>query len=82
MKKALYAVLIGVMLSMTATQLWAETVCVTQKGKKFHPADSRFCSRDGVEKISVEEAKARGLEPSKEYLKVMDGQGKETAKKK
>ena len=50
---------------------FAEFVFVTPNGKKYHPENSRFLKGKQVEKISKEEAEARGLEPSREYLKYL-----------
>ncbi len=78
MKKALMAMLLGVTLSvLTAGLSLAEDVYVTKNGKKYHHSESRFIKGKEVEKISLEEALARGLEPSKDYLKWKEAQDKD-----
>jgi hypothetical protein len=69
MKKTALAILLGAMLCMAVSPAWAEYVYVTKNGKKFHHAESKFIQNRETEKITVEEALARGLEPSKAYLK-------------
>ena len=68
MKKTVLAILLGAMLSMAVSPAWAEFVYVTKNGKKYHNAESRFIQGRETEKITLEEAIARGLEPSKAYL--------------
>lgn len=71
MKRMLLSLLLGVfMSSAVASVCFAEFVYVTKSGKKYHHAESKFVKdKEGVEKITLEEAQARGLEPSRDYLK-------------
>lgn len=49
---------------LTATSLaFAEDVYVTKQGKKYHSSDCRFIKNRETQKIDIEEAKAKGLEP-------------------
>ena len=68
MKKTALAILLGAMLCMAVSPAWAEYVYVTKNGKKYHHAESRFIRNRETEKITLEEAIARGLEPSRAYL--------------
>ena len=68
MKKTALAILLGAVLCMAVSPAWAEFVYVTKNGKKYHHAESRFIKNRETEKITLEEAVARGLEPSKAYL--------------
>jgi len=71
MNKSLKIILLGLIATtMLATSAMAEWVYVTKNGKKYHPESSRFAKMEGVERITKEEAEARGLEPSKAYLAV------------
>ena len=73
MNKRLLAAILGVVLSLNvAASAWAEYVYVTKNGKKYHHAESRFIKNKETEKITLEEAIARGLEPSKAYLKAKE----------
>jgi hypothetical protein len=70
MKKALLTLLLGAVLtSAAAMPALAEDVYVTKSGKKYHNAESKWIKNKEAEKIAIEEAIARGLEPSKEYLR-------------
>lgn len=55
------------LLASAATAGFAEDVYITKHGKKYHKADSRFLKGKEVEKITREEAEARGYEPSQEF---------------
>ena len=73
MKRRLWLMLMGMIISvMMATASFAEYVYVTKNGKKYHHEQSRFLKNKEAEKITVEEAIARGLEPSKEYLRLKE----------
>ena len=83
MKKALLTMLLGVMISaLVTTASFAEFVYVTQYGKKYHHAESRFIQDKDAEKITIEEAEARGLEPSKDYLRYKESMEEEQIDKK
>ncbi len=70
MKKYLLSVLLGAaLLALGTSPIWAEDVLVTKAGKKYHHVESSYAQKEGIERISLEEAKTRGLEPSKDYLK-------------
>ena len=70
MRNKLTTLVLGVVLSfLMTTAVFAEDVYVTKNGKKYHKADSRFVKGKEVEKLSREEAEARGYEPSKDFLK-------------
>ena len=71
MKQRVFAVLLGMMLALSATTMtFAEDVYVTKYGKKYHKADSHYIEgKEGVEKLSREEAEELGYEPSREFLK-------------
>lgn len=70
MKKAILSVLLGAILtSVMVLPALAEDVYVTKSGKKYHNAESKWIQNRETEKISLEDAIERGLEPSKEYLR-------------
>ena len=71
MKRALTMLLLGMTLSvMVAGSALAEFVYVTKNGKKYHHSESRFIrNKENVEKLTIEEAKERGIEPARDYLK-------------
>jgi hypothetical protein len=71
MRRMLLTLLLGVfMASAMVSNSFAEFVYVTKSGKKYHNAESKFIKdKEGVEKITLEEAQTRGLQPSREYLK-------------
>lgn len=49
---------------------WAEFVYVTPNGSKYHHAESRFIKgKDGIKKLTLEEAQKQGYEPSRDYLR-------------
>lgn len=69
MKRKLLTVLAGmIFLASAATMAFAEDVYITKHGKKYHTADSRFIKGKEVEKLTREEAEARGYEPGQEFL--------------
>lgn len=75
MKKAFLTLLLGVFLaSSVATAAFAEFVYVTQFGKKYHNAESKWIKDKEVEKLTLEEAEERGYEPSKSYLRYKETQ--------
>lgn len=75
MKKAILTLLLGAVLaSVTVMPALAEDVYVTKSGKKYHNAESKWIKNKEAEKIALEEAIARGLEPSKEYLRWKESQ--------
>ncbi|MCA9407242.1 MAG: hypothetical protein H6755_03695 [Candidatus Omnitrophica bacterium] len=78
MKKKLLALLLGVsMMAFVSTSAFAEYVYVTKSGKKYHHSNSRYSTYEGVEKITLEEAIERGLEPSKSYVKFKEAEEQE-----
>jgi len=80
MKKALLTLLVGVMMSSATLGLsFAEDVLVTKSGKKYHHIDATYLKGKDVERITKEEAEARGLEPSKNYLKRSQAQVSESS---
>lgn len=80
MKKKLLAMLLGLVISsISVTAAFAEFVYATKNGKKYHHVDSRFSKVKSAEKITIEEAEERGLEPSKDYLR-RKAQEKEASK--
>lgn len=46
-------------------------VYVTKNGKRYHKKDSRFIKGKEVEKLTREEAEARGYLPSSEMIKIL-----------
>lgn len=81
MKKILLSTVLGVgLLALAFNSAWAEDVLITKSGKKYHHVESAYAQKDGVEKISVEEATERGLTPSKDYLKRKAAKESEPAK--
>jgi hypothetical protein len=76
MKNAILSVLLGAaMASSLSISAFAEDVYVTKSGKKYHHAESKWIQNREAEKISLEEAIERGLQPSKEYLRWKESQG-------
>lgn len=71
MKKRVFSTFLSLLVGMLVlTQaVFAEDVYVTKNGKKYHKKDSRFIKGKEVEKLTVEEAEARGYEPSSDFLK-------------
>lgn len=70
MKKTIMAIILGAIISIVSIgSAFAEFVYVTKSGKKYHHSESRFIKNKDAEKITVEEALERGLEPSKDYLR-------------
>jgi len=69
--RTLRAMVLGVMMSaLVTTMAFAEYVYVTKNGKKYHHAESRFVKgKENVEKITLDEAEERGLEPSRSYIR-------------
>ena len=65
--------LLGFLLAamLMAQPAHALDVYVTKNGKKYHKKDSRFIKGKVVEKLTLEEAEARGYEPSSEMLKII-----------
>ena len=85
MNKKITSLLFGILMSVivAASALAADAyVYVTKNGKKYHNAESRFIKNKETEKITLEEAKSRGLEPSSAYLKYMESQVQEPVKDK
>ena len=85
MQRRIMSVLMGMLLSVCVTTLALATeyVYVTKNGKKYHNAESRFIQgKESVEKITLEEAQERGLEPSSSYLKSKENDLQETSTKK
>jgi len=71
MKKRVFSTFLSLLVGMLVlTQaVFAEDVYVTKNGKKYHKKESRFIKGKEVEKLTVEEAEARGYEPSSDFLK-------------
>ncbi|MGE3982086.1 MAG: hypothetical protein AB7F70_11730 [Candidatus Omnitrophota bacterium] len=71
MNKKVFSTFLGLLVGMMVlTQaVFAEDVYITKNGKKYHKKDSRFIKGKEVEKLTVEEAEARGYEPSSDFLK-------------
>ena len=76
MNRRMRALLMSVLLSATLfTQTaFALDVYVTKNGKRYHKKDSRFIKGKEVEKLTVEEAEARGYKPSSEMQKILKEQ--------
>lgn len=69
MKKVTTFLLAAAMLLAGATFALAEDVFVTQYGKKYHKAESHYLQgKEGVIKLTREEAEEQGYEPSKEFM--------------
>ena len=69
-RNALLGFLLGAML--LAQPALALDVYVTKNGKKYHKKDSRFIKGKDVEKLTREEAEARGYKPSREMIKILE----------
>jgi len=77
MKRKLLTIVLGVMMALMVTSAsFAEFVYVTEQGKKYHNENSRFIKNKKTEKITLEEAQKRGLEPSSAYLKFKENETK------
>lgn len=76
MQKSMRTFLLGLMLSalLLAQPAFALDVYVTKNGKKYHKKDSRFLKGKDVEKLTLEEAEARGYKPSSEMVKILKEQ--------
>ena len=48
-----------------ATFVFAEDVYITKRGKKYHKQDCPLIANKDAQKVNLEEAKAKGLEPCK-----------------
>ncbi len=70
MQKRFFCSLLSVIVTcmMMAQVVCAEDVYVTKYGKKYHKKDSRFIKGREVEKLTIEEAQARGYIPSSDFL--------------
>ncbi len=83
MRNMFLRVLIAVLVSgLLTTASFAEDVCVTKQGKKYHKMGSRFVKGREFEVISREEAEARGYKPSSDFFRdntVEDGTDKAAA---
>ena len=68
--KKFYSVLLAALVASSAivSLCAAEDVFVTKNGKKFHNAESRFIKGKETTKLTLEDAQAKGYEPSKAYL--------------
>ena len=65
MLRKIVALVMGLAVLFASTFVFAEDVYVTKRGKKYHKQDCRLISKSDVQKISVEEAEAKGLKPCK-----------------
>lgn len=70
MRRTLSGMLAGLLVSaLLVTAAFAEDVCVTKHGKRYHKEGSRFLKGREFEVISREEAEARGYKPSSEFFR-------------
>ncbi|MCA9394393.1 MAG: hypothetical protein KC900_09340 [Candidatus Omnitrophica bacterium] len=69
-RKVLFGLLTAVILFVQPAL--ALDVYVTKNGKKYHKKDSRFIKGKEVEKLTREEAEARGYIPSREMIKLLE----------
>ena len=68
MKKTLMSMMLSLLMAVMVTHVaFAEFVYVTKYGKKYHKADSRFIKDKAAEKLTREDAEARGYKPSSEF---------------
>ena len=79
-KKLMTLIMSIALLAAFSTAALAQDVYVTKYGKKYHKKESRFIKGKEVEKITVEEAEDRGLEPSSDFLEEDESSDKESAK--
>ena len=63
MFKRLTALIMGLVFLTIASAALAEDVYITKQGSKYHKEDCRFIKNRDTEKIDIEDAKAKGLEP-------------------
>ena len=63
MFKRLAALILCLTFLATTSFVFAEDVYVTKQGKKYHKSDCRFIKNRDSQKIDIEDAKAKGLEP-------------------
>lgn len=73
MRRRIHQVLLGLLMAVIlfVQPVLALDVYVTKNGKKYHKKDSRFIKGKEVEKLTREEAEARGYEPSSEMIKIL-----------
>ncbi len=71
MKNRIFCGLLSVIVTvmMMAQVALAQDVYVTKYGKKYHKEGSRFIKGKEVEKLTIEEAEARGYQPSSDFKK-------------
>ncbi len=69
LRRALLSLLLTAV--VLAQPAFALDVYVTKNGKKYHKKDSGFIKGKEVEKLTREEAEARGYEPSSEMIRIL-----------
>ncbi len=70
MRRKLSMMLAGLLVSaLLTTAAFAEDVCVTKYGKRYHKAGSKFIKGKEFEVITREEAEKRGYKPSSEFVR-------------
>jgi len=69
MNRKLSMMLAGLLVTaMLTTAAFAEDVCVTKHGKRYHKVGSKFLKGKEFDVISREEAETRGYKPSSEFF--------------
>ena len=72
--------LLMVMMVLSSTLVFAETVYATKNGKKYHHAECSLITKKSPVAISIEEARNRGLTPCGKCFK-KNGQAQADAHK-
>jgi len=63
MRRRLAALIMCLAFLTITSSLFAEDVYITKQGKKYHESDCRFVTNRDTQKISLDVAKTKGLEP-------------------
>ncbi len=69
MKKQWMMLFLSITFLSVTTLALAEDVYVTKNGKKYHTQDCRFIQNKGAQKITKEQAIAKGLKPCPKCMK-------------
>jgi len=67
---------------LMSSAVHAEDVFVTEHGKKYHKADSRFLKGKETIKMTREEAEAEGYLPARDFLESETDAGQDSTPKK
>ncbi|MBL7130488.1 MAG: hypothetical protein ISS45_03660 [Candidatus Omnitrophica bacterium] len=81
MLKRIIALVMSLAILSATTFVFAEDVYITKRGKKYHKQDCPLIANKDAQKVNLEEAKAKGLEPCKRCFKSAKTQTKQKVQK-